>query len=809
MSEFEEGKPDASEEERGQPQPADTPLSPPPALREDQLHNAVAFLSHPKVCSSSVASKREFLQRKGLTEAEIDEAFRRVPQQSAAPPAVPAAAAPAAAPAAVSSTLQHLQPQQQLSYLQPQQGQMVYAQQPQGMQQQQQQPGYGPGALVVAGPPQQQGVRWTQAVLGAGFVAASAYAAKALLWPYMGSAYYSWRGQVRPPPRRPLANGDGEGERSAQATQAMADAIAAQTAELRGSIDAIKQLVTTLEASQKAAADAAASGAASGSAAAGGAADGLTVADLRHELRSFAETLQELASPKPGPAAADPAAAASPAKLESELGEIKTLLAELLRSPRSSGGHSPARPLPGITSTDGGSAATPSSATSALPPRYSTAMPASEAALPAAIGIGTPLPAASQQQEVQAADEQTPEHSQQAAPAPALAAGGAASPAASEPPKPPPHPASYMEVLEMLEKGQTPPGIRTDINDKPPNPNAAPPAARMKPRPKPWERGATSSLTGSLGGAGGSSSSLGSLGGGSSPWAAGPAAVAGSAAAAAGPAVGAVPSEPAGSPSVAVQAASPAASPAAEPPLQQMLSPVDPPLQQQALSPVRAPSPAEEAAAAVVAAAEAAGGAAGQAAQQGSEQGSAAVAGSSFQSPRRAASIYDAVAPAPDSPHIIAGRLSPVRPDKLARSASGNSVGGAGAQPAAAGVTASGGGSSHFAALLAAAQERASAGGAFVWSSLDGPLVPAPLEGSGIGRPISRNWRPPPIPAPTLSGSTGGSIAAPAAGSTAGSNAGVPSGSSTAPLPAAGGGLANGGTKAASVASLGEDFASA
>ena len=27
-------------------------------------------------------------------------------------------------------------------------------------------------------------------------------------------------------------------------------------------------------------------------------------------------------------------------------------------------------------------------------------------------------------------------------------------------PTPPPHPASYMEVLEMLEKGQTPPGIR-------------------------------------------------------------------------------------------------------------------------------------------------------------------------------------------------------------------------------------------------------------------------------------------------------------------------------------------------------------
>ena len=57
-----------------------------------------------------------------------------------------------------------------------------------------------------------------------------------------------------------------------------------------------------------------------------------------------------LASPKPtagGPAAA----AGSPAKLESELGAIKTLLAELLRSPRSSGSPSPAHLLQGAAGT--------------------------------------------------------------------------------------------------------------------------------------------------------------------------------------------------------------------------------------------------------------------------------------------------------------------------------------------------------------------------------------------------------------------------------------------------------------------------
>lgn len=39
----------------------------------------------------------------------------------------------------------------------------------------------------------------------------------------------------------------------------------------------------------------------------------------------------------------------------------------------------------------------------------------------------------------------------------------------------------------MLEKGETPPGIRSDIDDKAPDPEAAPPPAKLAPRPKPWE----------------------------------------------------------------------------------------------------------------------------------------------------------------------------------------------------------------------------------------------------------------------------------------------------------------------------------
>lgn len=103
-----------------------------------------------------MSSKRDFLRGKGLTEAEIDEAFRRVPQD-AAPAVAPAAAPAAAAPSAVATTLQHLQPQ-------------PYVQQP--------------GAVVPYQPPQPQGVRWTQvragllpwvgSQLGAGSTAAAA-----------------------------------------------------------------------------------------------------------------------------------------------------------------------------------------------------------------------------------------------------------------------------------------------------------------------------------------------------------------------------------------------------------------------------------------------------------------------------------------------------------------------------------------------------------------------------------------------------------------------------------------------------------
>ncbi|MCI07804.1 peroxisomal membrane protein PEX14-like, partial [Trifolium medium] len=51
-------------------------------LREEQVQNAVKFLSHPKVKGSPVMYRRSFLEKKGLTKEEIDEAFRRVPDSA-------------------------------------------------------------------------------------------------------------------------------------------------------------------------------------------------------------------------------------------------------------------------------------------------------------------------------------------------------------------------------------------------------------------------------------------------------------------------------------------------------------------------------------------------------------------------------------------------------------------------------------------------------------------------------------------------------------------------------------------------------
>ncbi|KAL5229806.1 hypothetical protein ABZP36_028582 [Zizania latifolia] len=50
----------------------------PEPMREELVQSAVSFLKHPKVVASSDVQRRSFLEKKGLTMDEIDEAFRRL-----------------------------------------------------------------------------------------------------------------------------------------------------------------------------------------------------------------------------------------------------------------------------------------------------------------------------------------------------------------------------------------------------------------------------------------------------------------------------------------------------------------------------------------------------------------------------------------------------------------------------------------------------------------------------------------------------------------------------------------------------------
>jgi len=49
-----------------------------PVLREQMVSTATDFLSHPKVDGASNESKIKFLKNKGLSDAEINEAFKRL-----------------------------------------------------------------------------------------------------------------------------------------------------------------------------------------------------------------------------------------------------------------------------------------------------------------------------------------------------------------------------------------------------------------------------------------------------------------------------------------------------------------------------------------------------------------------------------------------------------------------------------------------------------------------------------------------------------------------------------------------------------
>ena len=199
-------------------EPADIALKAEPSvqsvpLREDQITNAISFLTHPKVSASPIATKRSFLERKGLTTEEIEEAFRRVPAE-------PTAAIATASPAPNHQGLVTYVPQVAPQPVAPQLQQQLAAPAP-------------PAQQLTAVVPMQQArpepVRWTQVstvkgkgrtiagsfvarhseghtlracasrpplpmqvVLGLGVVAAGIYAVHTIAMPYLTSLYSGW-----------------------------------------------------------------------------------------------------------------------------------------------------------------------------------------------------------------------------------------------------------------------------------------------------------------------------------------------------------------------------------------------------------------------------------------------------------------------------------------------------------------------------------------------------------------------------------------------------------------------------------------
>lgn len=130
---------------------SDRPFSvPSQPLREDQVQNAVNFLSHPRVKGSPVIYRRSFLEKKGLTREEIDEAFRRVPDPPSNATTVEAA-----------TTNQAIQPKSSTS---------VQAQAPV----QTPQTSAAPVSIASVVPSSQQSkFQWSHALIAAGVLAAS------------------------------------------------------------------------------------------------------------------------------------------------------------------------------------------------------------------------------------------------------------------------------------------------------------------------------------------------------------------------------------------------------------------------------------------------------------------------------------------------------------------------------------------------------------------------------------------------------------------------------------------------------------
>ena len=450
--------------------------------------------------SSPEASKRAFLEKKGLTTAEIEEAFRRAPQQATTQPTDPptqpvgsSPAFPATAPAATTPTTAG--------------------------------GGSGPphphGATTATAitAPQTTGLRWTQVVVRMGLLAAAgSYAYKAMGF---GGGDGGRRG------------GTGGGTSSAHLSSATESATAAADAAAH----ALNETRATMAAEAKALTEARATMAEEVKAAAEArrAAEAQT-AEVARSMTHHVESLLSAAKKESGPADVADAVSRQMDALRDELkGVVAAAVADAVGTSPSAGDRatpgmsaavspmgmmpesvreelaqikamlyaSPFRPRGGEGDDVGSESArsTPATATPASGAGRSRrsllgGYGASDASASAGGVDGQSGKEAAANGEagdivVPPPPDRTPAMaSSSTAATPVRQSNGVGDGGEGEDPSgEPPHPASYMEVLEMLKKGQTPPGIR-DIDDAPPDPNAELPAATLPRKPKPWEAAA-------------------------------------------------------------------------------------------------------------------------------------------------------------------------------------------------------------------------------------------------------------------------------------------------------------------------------
>ncbi|KXZ54628.1 hypothetical protein GPECTOR_4g693 [Gonium pectorale] len=469
--------------------------------------------------STNTSSKRSFLERKGLTAAEIEEAFRRVPEAPAAPAPAPAAALvqqPAvqiAQPQLPSQVQQPQQPQQQLALVQ----------QPYGAQGSSQ-------ALVPAGPPQQalQSYRWSQVVLGLGAAAVAGWAVQAVLLPRVRSLLDSWFASRREAEERRQLELAASMEAMKAATQALTEAVALMREQQRvlaaGDAGRGQPGGRSMGPSNGPMADPYYSSAGPSGRGAGGArgyggptfgtneppygVGGSGTAANNNMLRSDSYAALRAAAGYTNAYPPDGTSSSYPYGRDSNVVSAGPTGGDGGGSRGGTGagmyGGGPQAPYGAVRAAasgpygGGGSGPAPPEnlpykVTAPPSPAYSVhSQQSSRAPQPGPAASGGPMGRTFGSND-RLYDGSAPNgtSSPRERETPAAGGDGAAGGGRSVPPSPPEQPAypqSFHDVMDMVQRGITPANVRTDINDAPKDPSRPLSEARLPPPPKPWER---------------------------------------------------------------------------------------------------------------------------------------------------------------------------------------------------------------------------------------------------------------------------------------------------------------------------------